>query len=400
MRRDALAVVAELRSMRVPDLTGRLVATILAGSANYASGEQVPRADLERSCHDNIDRVLELLAHALADGLPEDARFYDAARATGHRRAEQGLPLHDVLQSFRIGGRLIWDDLVEQAHDLLDAGDLREVGTRLWEVVDETSAQVAASYHETERSLIRADEQRKAALWEGLLSGRGRDAAFTLEALQILDLPDEGPFVVVAAAGEAVEPWRRALAGRRTAAVVQAQWVRRAVGVSGIVAGPRGCDLSQLVAEALTASAPAVPVGISGVAAGPAELDVASRQAALALQTRAGRAGVAEHDAVLPEALLLTSPEAAARLVALWLGPVLRLPAAQAAPLLETLRAWVETGGSAVHAAARVRCHRNTVINRLHKVATLTGRPVIEATPPPLELALALRAHAVQLDSP
>lgn len=388
MRPDALAVLAEHRATRVPELTERLVETILAGSRTYASSAQVPRADLERSCRDNIGRVLELLALAVEDGLPSATRYYDAARATGRRRAEQGLPLHDVLQSFRIGGRLIWDDLVEHAHDLLDSRDLREVGTRLWEVVDETSAQVAASYHESERGLIRADEQRKASWWEGLLNGRGRDAAFALEALRILDLPEDGPYVVVAASGHEVGPLQRALAGRRTTA----QWVRRAVGVSGIVAGPRVTGLPGLVGDTLREAGLDCAVGLSGAVGGPAELDLASRQATLALQTRAGRPGVTDFDAALPEALLLTSPEVASRLVEVWLGPVLALPEAEAQPLLETLRAWVATGGSAVHTAERAHCHRNTVVNRLRRVAAVTDRPGVADTPPPVELALALRA--------
>jgi hypothetical protein len=388
MRPDARAVLAEHRATRVPELTDRLVDTIVAGSRTYAAAEQVTRDDLARSCHDNIARVLELLALAVEDGLPSDPHLYDAARTTGARRADQGMPLHDVLRSFRIGGRLIWDDLVEHAHDLLDARDLREVGTRLWEVVDETSAQVAAAYHETERGLIRADEQRKASLWEGLLSGRGRDPSFALEALRILDLPEEGPYVVVAAAGHEVESLRRALAGRRTTS----QWVRRAAGVSGIVAARRAADLPALVVRALEGAVAGTAVGVSAAVAGPAELDLASRQASLALQTRGGRPGVAGFDAALPEALLLTSPEVAGRLVAIWLGPVLALPAAESQPLLETLRAWVDSGGSAVHTAERAHCHRNTVVNRLRRVADLTGREAVASTPPPLELALALRA--------
>lgn len=395
MRPDARAVLAEHRATRVPELADRLVETILAGSRTYAAAEQVSRDDLASSCHDNVARVLELLALAVEDGLPSDPRLYDAARATGARRADQGVPLHDVLRSFRIGGRLIWDDLVEHAHDLLDARDLREVGTRLWEVVDETSAQVAAAYHKTERALIRADEQRKASLWEGLLSGRGRDPSFALEALRILDLPEEGPYVVVAAAGHAVEPFRRAL-GAPSGRSTTSQWVRRATGVSGIVAARRASDLPGLVVAALAGTTLEAAVGVSAVAAGPAELDLASRQASLALQTRGGRAGVVGFDAALPEALLLTSPEVAGRLLAVWLGPVLALPAAEAGPLLETLRAWVDSGGSAVHTAERAHCHRNTVVNRLRRVADLTGREAVAQAPPPVELALALRALSTQ----
>nr|WP_246377267.1 helix-turn-helix domain-containing protein [Nocardioides ginsengisegetis] len=111
----------------------------------------------------------------------------------------------------------------------------------------------------------------------------------------------------------------------------------------------------------------------------------------MAVRTLDGEPGVAAFDDRLPEALLLTSPEVAGRLVAVWLGPLLTLPAGEQASLLATLDAWVATGGSTTHTAARVHCHRNTVINRLRRVARLVGRESLDGVPP-LELGLALRA--------
>ena len=44
--------------------------------------------------------------------------------------------------------------------------------------------------------------------------------------------------------------------------------------------------------------------------------------------------------------------------------------------LLGTLEAWFEHGGSGTRAAAALHCHRNTVLNRLARVAELTGRDI------------------------
>lgn len=389
MRAATLTFLAMHRRARVDPLTDRLVETIVASNPGYAAIRVVPLSDLRASCHDNIGRVLELLVRAVAgkgDAVPDAAHdtAYDAARATGRRRAEQGLPLDDVLRSFRIGGRLIWDDLNEQARNALDADELREVGTRLWEVVDETSAQVAAAYHATERAAVRADEQLRAELWEGVLSGRAKEAGFAHEVSRILDLPVTGDYLVVV--GEMTGAVRlEELVAPRTSA-----WVRRTGGVVGLVAlgtaGPEG------VLAALRRTADA-PVGVSVVVSGLAGVDTGVRQAALAARTLDGRPGVASFDDRLPEALLLTSPEVAGRLVAVWLGPLLALPAIELDPLLETLEAWVATGGSTTHTATRVHCHRNTVINRLRRIATLTGQDRFDGVPP-VELALALRALA------
>nr|WP_242680649.1 helix-turn-helix domain-containing protein [Nocardioides sp. IC4_145] len=114
------------------------------------------------------------------------------------------------------------------------------------------------------------------------------------------------------------------------------------------------------------------------------------------MRTLGGEPGVATFDERLPEALLLTAPEVAGRLVAVWLGPLLALPAAESEALLDTLEAWVASGGSATTTAARVHCHRNTVLNRLRRVSTLLARDLVDAVPP-VELALALRAHRAGL---
>ncbi len=408
MRAETLTFLAAHRCARVEVVTDRLVHVIESGNPGYRSAGVVPRDDLRASCHDNILRVLELLALAVADHTPgpgpalaEDPA-YDAARATGRRRAEQGLPLDDVLRSFRLGGRLIWEDLVEQGASALEAGDLREVGTRLWEVVDETSAQVAATYHLAERAAVRADEQLRAELWEGVLSGRAQEPRFAHEAARILDVPVDADYLVVT--GPDLDATRaESLLGARPTT-----WMRRSGGTVGLVAlCPDDADDASHPNHAdHPHDAPAVlaalrrlgggPAGASVVVRGLAGVDTGYRQAAVALRTLAGATGLAAFDDRLPEALLLSAPEVAGRLVAVWLGPVLALPAAEAADLLATLEAWVGTGGSTTHTAQRVHCHRNTVLNRLRRVAAVTGRDLLDAAPP-VELVLALRALRVGL---
>ena len=386
MRATTLDFLARHRRARVDALTDRLVDTIVASNPGYRAVRVVPLADLRESCRDNIARVLELLGDtAQGQALPPPGEpAYDAARMTGRRRAEQGLPLDDVLRSFRIGGRLIWEDLVAEAPASLEAVDLREVGTRLWEVVDETSAQVAAEYHAAERAAVRADEQLRAGLWEGLLGGRAGEPGFAHEVGRILDLPVEGRYLVVLV--DAVDPRsvEEAVAPRLST------WVRRTSGLAGLVLLGPGPEAS--VREALAGPAATAAVAVSAPVPGLAGVDGGMRQASLALRSLAGKPGLAAFDDRLPEALLLTAPEVAARLRALWLGPVLALPRAEREPLLDTLAAWVATGGSPTHTAARVHCHRNTVLNRLHRVAELLGREDL-GTVPPLELALALRSH-------
>ncbi|MYW27878.1 helix-turn-helix domain-containing protein, partial [Streptomyces sp. SID2119] len=79
-------------------------------------------------------------------------------------------------------------------------------------------------------------------------------------------------------------------------------------------------------------------------------------------------------DERLPTALVASVPELSARLVAEVFGPLLVLAPAERALLVGTLEVWLECGGSVGRAAVRLRCHRNTVFNRLRRLERLTSR--------------------------
>jgi hypothetical protein len=377
---------------RLPELTDVLVATIRAENPGYNAIKVVPRDDLWRSCHDNLTRVLQLVS----ESNPYDDEHFDAAWATGRKRAEQRMPLDDVLGSFRIGGRLIWQALIEKARDggNADAGALLDVATRVWEVVDTTSMQVANAYHAAERELVRADEQRNATVWEGLLLGRARDAAFAYESARIIGLPVSGDYCAVAtdhgAGGDALAG---VLEDRLAASGLRSAWQVRANTMVGLVAveTDRGNGRLGTVLNAL-GEVVSVPTGVSLVVHGLAEADIAYRQALLARRTVvAGGANVVGLEQRLPEALLLGSPELADRLVQSWLGPLLALPAGEGRLLIKTLEAWVATAGSPTRTAALAHCHRNTVLNRLSRIRDVTGHD-FSADATPLELVLSLRA--------
>ncbi|HEX5404531.1 MAG TPA: helix-turn-helix domain-containing protein [Pseudonocardiaceae bacterium] len=398
---------------RVPALTDALVRTIEDRNPGYRVVGLVPQDDLWRSCHDNLTRALEMIAER-SDRCPDTDRRHDAARATGRRRAEQRMPLDDVLRSFRLGGRLVWEALIEQARvdQLADTDALLELATRVWEVVDATSAQVAAAYHATESDLLRADEQRQAALWEGLLHGRAKDLAFAYEASRIIGMPVAGAYAVVVADIDAGSDRNAVLLHRRLAVrEICSAWQVRADSLVGLVllgeptvTDPTSNDSA--VDSALDDSALdpaleilqdmlAVPAGVSLTVRGLTEIDVAYRQAVLARRTLpAGHDDVAVLAERLPEALLLSAPELAEHLVHRWLADLLTVPAAERRLLLGTLQIWVATGGSIRDTAQAACCHRNTVINRLQRMRAITGNDFTDRAAQ-VELALAMRASSL-----
>lgn len=385
--------------VRVPELTDALVRTIEEQNPGYRAADLVPHDDLWLSCHDNLTRVLEMIADrsALCSGAD---RRHDAARATGRRRAEQRMPLDDVLRSFRLGGRLVWEALIEQARadHSADTDALLELATRVWEVVDATSAQVAAAYHAAESELLRADGQRQAALWEGLLHGRAKDLAFAYEASRIIGVPVEGPYAVVAADVDAGADRSAVLLQRRLATKeIRSAWQVRADTLVGLLALRESTEDDSELDAALRVlrDVLGVPAGVSLVVWGLREIDTAYRQAVLARRTLlAGHDDIAVLAERLPEALLLSSPDLAGHLVHRWLADLLTVPAAERRLLLGTLQLWVTTGGSIRDTAAAACCHRNTVLNRLQRMQAITGHDFTDPAAQ-VELALALRASAL-----
>ncbi|WP_410622847.1 PucR family transcriptional regulator [Amycolatopsis sp. cmx-8-4] len=375
------------------ELTDVLVSVIGDQNPGYRLVDVVPRDDLWHSCHDNLRRVLQLIGHRDTGDIGDTEDFYDAARDTGRRRAEQQLPVDDVLRSFRLGGRLVWQALTEQARagGKVDNEAMLDLATRVWEVVDAISAQVAQAYHATERGMVRADEQRRASLWEGLLQGRAADTGFAYEAARTLRLPISGRYVVVAAAGpgDADADFAEPLGSALESLGSPSAWQSRADVLVGLVALP-GRDVAGVVAA--VGSVLAVPAGVSLVVDGLAAVHAAYRQAVLAMRTvPPGRSEVVCLAERLPEALLLSSPELTDSLLQNWLRGLLDLGGDERGLLLETLSTWVRTGGSATRSAQVLHCHRNTVLNRIHRIEGLIEQRLTGGDLS-LELALVVRA--------
>ena len=82
MRAATLAFLAGHRRARLEVVTDRLVHTIESGNPGYRSAGVVPHDDLRASCHDNILRVLELLAEAVADDRQAPGRASPRTRRT------------------------------------------------------------------------------------------------------------------------------------------------------------------------------------------------------------------------------------------------------------------------------------------------------------------------------
>ncbi len=351
-------------------ITDTLVDAILAADPSYTADGRPTRTDLWVSCHANLQRILE----ALADVPPGPDDPFEAPRTTGHHRAEQGVPLESVLHAYRLGHRVIWEQLVQTARhagsNTLDV--LVDGASEVWALVDSYSSQVARAYRETELEIARADDRRRDALFDALLEGRGTDPALAADAALALGLPQTGRLCVVVVEGN---EHARLSGDALSVRGLPSAWRTRADREIGVIAlgGAPVADVAALLARRGVRRA-----GLSPEVLELARVDTAARLAATAM--RAKPSGVCELDDVLLGALLVSSPELAHRLVEQSLAPLLDLPDQETDVLLETLAAWIATGGSAGQTAERLYCHRNTVLNRLRRIEVLTGRSLGQPT--------------------
>jgi hypothetical protein len=365
-----LPVVAADLVGQVDRLTARITSAILRDVPEYRDSEATTPGELRPYVRANLVPVLEWLLRGEA---PID---FGPHERTGRRRAEQGLSLEAVLHAYRLSGRMIWEASADVAKarfpESLD--DLIDEAVAMWEVIDRASAVVATSYRAREAELTRRDEQRRSALMDTLLQERD-DMSAVLAAASALGLPAAAAsFLVIVGPhdGPADTGVSRLVASLRSA---RQDWLLQVVSRSqadhdvAVLATAHGDE--QLWTAGVPLDGP--------LAAGPvvhdlSELPKAYRYALLALRTLGTAApGIIQFDERLPEVLLASAPELAERLVERGLGRLSTVSQAEQHQLLGTVKAFLDAGCSVTEAAQRLACHRNTIYNRLHRFASLTG---------------------------
>ncbi|HWN36058.1 MAG TPA: helix-turn-helix domain-containing protein [Pseudonocardia sp.] len=379
-----IAAAAALRE-RVPELCAAIVARIEQSLPLYRDTGTVEGGSLAESVRQNMEY---LLTSTLGDA-PED---FSASHNTGRRRAQQGVPMAEMLRSYRIGFALFWEavaeEVISQGH--WSERDLTDTATALWWAADEFSAAATEAYRETTAELVEQRERQRSALLEALITSGGLDRGAVWEIAEKLGLPRAGSFAAVAAeVGEIGTEPLPGIAVRLRELGVWSAWRLLPRLQVGIVSLP-SAELEPLV-TALEVAATA-RIGVSPVYPALEGTPHAVYLAKIALSSIGGGPPRVSRFAATPLAILVAAaPDAAAQIARTVLGPLLALPRDEQDLLLDTLGTWLDTAGSARDTAARMSCHANTVRHRLHRIAEHTGRSV-EDPAAAAELAAALAA--------
>ncbi|WP_165777662.1 PucR family transcriptional regulator [Amycolatopsis antarctica] len=361
-----LAELARTSLTRLPVLADNLVDQVWGEV--YTRDGPVPKDDLWRSCRDNLDGMLTALDGS-GPSLPD---LLHAAQETGTRRAYQHCPLDWVLHAWRVGGQVMWTDFAHQV-GVTDTRQLEQLvasATEVWGVTERFSIEMAATYQNLEQELHATTDTRLMAVVDALLDDRLDEVR--AEAETALKLAPEDQIVVIAVENST----------EFAAAPHHLSYVLHQHGVRSVWRLRAGCQIGLAVTGQLGSGELATildehaagRIGVSPSTANLRGVGGAYRMAMLAMTTLPeGHAAAEALDDCLPDALLLSAPELAERIITVTFGQVLALPAAEREELLDTVSVWISSLGSTVNAAKALFCHRNTVLNRLRRVESLTG---------------------------
>lgn len=373
-----------------------------------------PPPELAREMHEHSLGAIHAGIRMLREGaprLPEELRAVFVA--LGRQRAEEGFPLHAVVQSFQIGVRVLFEHVLRETLPRgAAAGPLLARALRLaFDVVTNSVALISESYTETRRGIEDRRQQVTGDLLADLVLSGDRLPASKATAAGIRLAP---AYLVAAVpahvpGGDPLDAGAR----RRMTASLELLRVTRYPGsawgflrdalavilpldapeaggrrtVDGMVA-----DLEGALADRFPHGEPLVGVGrvhpeLAGIRAGFEEALVACD-----VGRRLGRTGRVDYDEVLVHGLVASAPDLAGDLGAV-LAPVAAYDAERGGGLVETLRAYLDRGLRADPTAEALGVHRNTVRARLGRIEELTGLRVAEHR---LRLELALVAHDIR----
>jgi len=297
------------------------------------------------------------------------------SRENGRNRAAAGVPLTVVLEAYRVGARFIWEHVADTARIAGASSDVvLAAGSELWQVLDTYSQELAEGYREEASARALSAEQQRSALFQALFDGR---LAITnpWEAAQLLGLPQNYPLVVVAGHVPAVgsHGLPRIEHILRDDLGLSSTWRLLPDIEVGVVSLPHPAGQLDTLAEALLSCAVG-PVGVS-----PPSRELRDTPSALSLARMAlSSSSVGERVTIFDRHLLgvaaVSAPDFMERLAKVTFAGLDSIPQKERTTLLETLGAWLNSGGSAQRASEELFVHRNTVHQRLRKLEVYTGQ--------------------------
>ena len=366
------------------DLLSEQIADEILHAEPVHPDTRLPAAVVQPLVRANLAEILAALA-----GEPSSL---EPARETGRVTAAEGMPLDLLQHAYRLAGLRIWEELARRLRSQTDTTALLRASSRVWFAIDRSSNVAVRTHLESSAGL--SENMARTELLRGVLTGAVHDLE---TARRALGLPTDVMLVVAVTApgapavpGPVVPPAPDRVVARQTQPTTR--WLTHEGVRLTLVATPT----SEGAYNALAAIAAHTRTGASRPFTRLVDAPAALAEARAAVRSLPlGQVGLARYGDRPLDALLVADGERAAELVTAVLSGLRDRDPRDEEMLLGTVEAWFEHGGSGTRTAAALHCHRNTVLNRLARVADLTGRDVNDPRAA-AELYTAVRALRLQ----
>lgn len=382
-RAAAVRRVAGIMIHHLTGLSSRAAVEIWTREVEFRDHLEGPD-DLYESCSVTMGSALD----SLNTGRLSDHHLA-MVRALGRAASEQGIPLELVLRALRVDFLVLWSEMLLVARTT-DSGTLQSVlnaSELVWGAVDAVNVELTVGYRSNESEEARLEARRRQAMLHRVLDGDPVDAE---QLHAVLGLQPAETLVVVVASGDTLVSHEE-LARTIRYASMHSVWADRNGTITGVVAlGAERPESARSVLEHLGR----LRAGISQPVGHVSALAAAREEAELALGSiRPGAVALASIFDDPTAVMVAAQPQLAVALTRGLLGPVLARPERERDALLETLVAYDDAEGSVSATAARLFCHRNTVLNRLTRIGQLTG---LTTSTPSDAMSLAVAAHVIR----
>jgi hypothetical protein len=377
-RNEQEILAAVVDRVDAAEIARRMVSVFRSEISGYA---RLPESVIAGQILAVSQRNVELFFRSITEMRGPTEEELEPFRASARSRAEEGLPLEDLLHAYRMGGRLGWESLMEAARPD-EYGALLAAAGLLMRYIDSVSSAVAQTYLDEHQHLVSEEERRQRALVEALVHPERDTPA-------LRDLAERVGFPLA----ERYRPFAKSLPGAPTHAHSQLASALRARGVLALTEGDR---VTGLAAEDCDEAVFARPRGPLALGEPTPRSELAPALADMRLLVDLGRReqveGPIEADAFGPELLLARAPDLADRIAGRVLGPLEAYAERRGSGLLETLEAFLGSGLDRRRTAQSLHVHPNTLDYRLRRITELTGLdPGRPRDLVMLELALARR---------
>ena len=417
---------AEVLSAGWPGVSGEAAAWLLPALGSLADDITAAIArevdEYAQPGDDAAARAVHRVAHDAVAGFgarvtqrepTETASAASMFRDLGRLLALEGRSLGALQAALRVGARVTWQRLQEQARQGHgNPEEFARIGETVYWYMDELAASCSAGYAEAKAELAGETSQLRRHLLGMLVAGPAPPMPAVASLARAAGWPLPRRVAVVALIPRAVSnpgplpPDVLADLTRRDPCLLVADpdGPQRRQRLAAVLRGWLRAD-GQPPPGQLAAVGPAVPLaGASGSLRWAVQALALARRGLVgtgssAAGTGADEAGVVWCEDHLPTLVLLADADLAATLSREALAPLRRLRGDQADRLAGTLLAWLESADDANAAARRLHVHPQTIRYRLRQVSELFGEALNDPDAR-FQLLLALRVRGLLGGSP